>query len=363
MPRESVNSHTTDAAARSTSRREFLIAGVGALAAGAAPAIVGATDKSGARPAIIGKGDFQFECHHNWGELPDGFQWYVTHGVTIDRDGLVYIKHRAVKGTETDTILVFDPDGKFVRSFGKEYCAGGHGIDIRFENGREFLDLSDTFNRQVVKTDLQGEWVWKLRYPREPDVYETVDKFSPTNVCFAPDGGFYVGDGYGSDYIHQYDRHAGWIRTWGGTGTEPGKMKTPHGLWLDDRPGRDASLVVADRANARLQYFTLDGEHLGFVEGLSFPADIDIQAETMLVPDLHARVTLLDVNNELIAHLGYDQAWTDAVLADKFAMRKQPDRWESGRFIHPHDACFDKDGNIFVAEWVEPGRITFLRRV
>jgi len=348
---------------RSTSRREFLIVGTSAIVAGAAPAILGAEDKSGTRPPVIGDGEFRYECLHNWGQLPAGFEWYVTHGVTIDREGQVYIKHRGVKDSNTDTILVFNPDGTFVRSFGKEYCAGGHGIDIREENGQEFLYLSDTFNRQVVKTDLQGEWIWKLRYPREAGVYEQVDKFSPTNVCFAPDGGFYVADGYGSNYIHQYDQHAGWVRTWGGTGSEPGQMKTPHGLWLDNRAGRDPSLVVADRANARLQYFTLDGQHLSFVGGMSFPANIDLQGDVMLVPDLHARISLLDGNNEVISHLGYDQAWTDAVLADNMALRKAPAKWEAGRFIHPHDACFDKNGNIFVAEWVEPGRITLLRRV
>jgi len=30
--------------------------------------------------------------------------------------------------------------------------------------------------------------------------------------------------------------------------------------------------------------------------------------------------------------------------------------------VHPHDACFDSDGNLFVAEWVSAGRITKLRR-
>ena len=67
-------------------------------------------------------------------------------------------------------------------------------------------------------------------------------------------------------------------------------MKTPHGLWLDNRPGREQSLVVADRANARLQYFTLDGKHLSFVHGLSFPAHFDLRGEVMMVPDLHAGV-------------------------------------------------------------------------
>ena len=123
--------------------------------------------------------------------------------------------------------------------------------------------------------------------------------YKPTNVAFAPDGGFYVGDGYGSHYIHQYDKDAHWVRTWGGLGTTPGKMNTPHGLWLDDRPGRTPSLVVADRANARLQYFTLDGKHISFVNDVLFPAHFDIRGDVLLVPDLHARVSLFDRDNKV----------------------------------------------------------------
>jgi len=48
---------------------------------------------------------------------------------------------------------------------------------------------------------------------------------------------------------------------------------------------------------------------------------------------------------------------------DGFKIRTQPDRWPAGKFIHPHDACFDKDGNIFVAEWVQTGRVSLLRHV
>ncbi len=140
-------------------------------------------------------------------------------------------------------------------------------------------------------------------------------------------------------------------------------MQTPHGIWLDDRPGREVSLVVADRANARLQYFTLDGKHLSFVTDVSFPAHFDIRGTELLVPDLHARVTIFDGDNKVIVHLGYDPEWTKLVLADNFAMRSQPARWEPGKFIHPHDACYDKDGNIFVVEWVPTGRVTKLRKV
>ena len=345
------------------SRRTFLkAAGAAAVAAPLAPMILNAADKAGRKPPILGSGQFTYEAIHGWGELPDHIVWGETHGVTIDEAGLIYIKHRSHAPEPMDAVAVFDPDGKFVRSFGKEYHGGGHGSDIRKENGEEFLYLSDVKNRRVVKANLKGEHVWEKSFPTEAGVYTDVSQFNPTNVAFAPDGGFYIADGYGSSYLHQYDKDANWVRTWGGAGSEPGKMKTPHGLWLDDRPGREPSLVVADRANARLQYFTLDGEHLAFINEMSFPADVDLQGEILLVPDLHARVTLLDKDNHVIEHLGYDAAWTEQVLADNFAMRSDPSRWQAGRFIHPHDACFDRDGNIYVVEWVPTGRVTKLVR-
>ena len=77
-------------------------------------------------------------------------------------------------------------------------------------------------------------------------------------------------------------------------------------------------------------------------------------------------MTILDRDNKVITHLGYDPEWTKLVLEkdaqDKFKMRSQPERWESGKFVHPHDACFDNDGNIYVVEWVPTGRVTFLKK-
>ena len=94
-----------------------------------------------------------------------------------------------------------------------------------------------------------------------------------------------------------------------------------------------------------------------------FPADIDLRGDVLLVPDLHARITLLDIDNRVIAHLGHDPAWLKQVLADNFAMRRQPQRWQPGKFIHPHDACFDHNGNIYLAEWVAIGRVSLLKHV
>lgn len=344
-------------------RRDFLKqTAAAALATTSGPVFLNAADKAGTKLPIVGEGEYRYECLHDWGQLPSHLRWETTHGVCVDEAGFIYIKHQGHAGKPVqDTIVVFDPAGKFVRSFGKEYYPGGHGIDVRKEGGEEFLYLSDVHNRQVVKTNLKGEVVWKLSYPKEANVYEKLEQYRPTNVAFAPDGGFYVGDGYGSHYIHQYDKDARWVRTWGGVGDAPGKMRTPHGLWLDNRPGRQPSLVVADRANARLQYFTLDGKHLSFINDVLFPAHFDIRGDVLLVPDLHARVSLFDRTNKPIVHLGDDAT---RIRADKkFAIRGNPKEWLPGKFVHPHDACFDRDGNIYVVEWVQTGRVTLLRRV
>jgi hypothetical protein len=82
----------------------------------------------------------------------------------------------------------------------------------------------------------------------------------------------------------------------------------------------------------------------------------------LLVPDLHARVKLFDKENSVLVHLGYDPEWTKRVL-EGFKIRTQPDLWPAGKSIHPHNVCFDKDGNTFVAEWVKTGRVSFLRHV
>src|SRR5262249_39733303 len=133
-------------------RREFFkCTGAAAMAVAAGPIhgpFVHASDKAGKKKPVIGKGAHQYESSHPWGELPSTIRWVETHGVAVDKSGLIYMKHRA--GAEIpksprdaqDTIVVFDPQGKFVRSFGKEYHGGGHGIDIREESGQEYLYLS-----------------------------------------------------------------------------------------------------------------------------------------------------------------------------------------------------------------------------
>lgn len=41
-------------------------------------AAVHTSDKSGSRPPLVGAGEYLDECHHNWGQLPDGLRFTQT---------------------------------------------------------------------------------------------------------------------------------------------------------------------------------------------------------------------------------------------------------------------------------------------
>lgn len=342
------------------SRRRFLKSAAAASAPLALSFRVHADDKAGTRPPVVGVEGYRYECLHGWGELPRKLNWQTTHGVAVDAAGNLYVTHQGYGPDVMDTVVVFDPLGKFIRSFGKAQHGGGHGIDLRLENGEEFLYLCDFAHGSAAKTTTKGEMLWTMTLPKESNVYGNGKAYKPTNVAFAPDGGFWIADGYGSNFIHRFDHTGQWRQTFGGTGDAAGQFKTPHGIWLDSR-GAEPRLVVADRANARLQWLTLEGKPLSMSKDVSYPAHFDVRGDVLLVPDLHARVSLFGKNDQPIVHLGDDPSWTAEVKRMK--IRNDPNAWPAGKFVHPHDACFDAEGNIFVAEWVRTGRLTKLRRV
>lgn len=311
--------------------------------------------RSARKAAVLGEGRHTYEVVADWAKLPKSKQFGTTHGVCVDRQGRVFIHNQS-----KDAVAIFDANGKFMESWGEEFAGGAHGMQRSDEAEGEFLYLADIERKLVAKTTLDGEIIWTIGAPKNLDgVYGEGRPFVPTNVAIAPRGDFYVADGYGQSWIHQYSSKAKWIRSWGGKGAEPGKMDCPHGIAVDLR-GPTPLLVVADRANVRLQYFTLDGKHAGFVtENLRHPCHFDQRGGDLLIPDLFGRVTILDRENRLVTHLG-DNPGVEKLegYPNLPAASRVP-----GKFISPHAACWDADGNIYVVEWISDGRITKLRRV
>jgi hypothetical protein len=313
----------------------------------------------------VGAGAHRFEVIHEWGEAPKPIAYGNTHGVGVDSQGHVYVHHTVhASSASSDTMVVFDRKGRFVRSWGQEFKGGAHGLHIRKEGRDEYLYLCDTRRGLVVKTTLEGREVFTLDYPSESPAYQPgadgkKPRYSPTNLAVAPDGRIFVGDGYGSHFINVYDANGKFQHTFGGRGKGEGQLDCPHGITVDVR-GKEPLLLVADRANRRLQYFSLEGKHVRFAAAgdVRLPCHFDQRKGLLLVPDLEARVTLMDASDRVLAHLG------EGDPKKCYDTRKQPrEAFSAGQFVCPHSACFDHDGNILVVEWVEVGRVTMLRRV
>ncbi|MCG8583814.1 MAG: peptidase [Pirellulales bacterium] len=351
-------------------RRRF----VGATTAGvtatlALPTIV--TAEKNDKEIVVGEGDYRYRVEHNWPQLPDKYSWQTTHNVAFDKSGNLYVIHEGNKRKKDHpSIFVFDADGKFVRAFGEQFQGGGHGIEVREEGGEEFLYVAAYLDlKTFAKLNLKGETVWQNYAPVECGAYAKGEekpspgwgrkRFLPTNFAFLDDGDFFLVDGYGSYLIHRYDKDGKYKSSFGGVGKGEGKFNLPHGLWVDNRGGREPQVVVTDRAHHKVQYLTLDGKHIKTQSGFGLPANVDTYKNLMVIPELHARVTLLDENNKVVARLGAD---VQRVTKGK-NIRGSSSKWLDGKFVHPHDACFDAHGNIFVAEWVAGGRVTKLARV
>src|SRR6266571_784380 len=340
-----------------TSRRRFLVGiGTAAVAAAVAPrSLLASSWKS--KPdnrVILGSGKHTYEWIKGWAKLPDGMRFGNTHGaVVIDSHGRVYMN------TDSENaVIVFDSEGRYIKSWGKELKNGTHGMAIRKEGGVEYLYLTHTGRHELIKTDLEGKIIWAIGYPEKSGVYKKADEYKPTGVSFAPNGDFYVTDGYGKYWVHHYNAKGEYVRSWGGMGSEPGKLNNPHGIWVDTR-GKTPLVVVADRANHRLQLFGLDGKHISFVTNdFRLPSNFDQRGQDLAVADLQGRVTILGKDNKVITHLGDNP---DPAKRGKNGV--PPEQWVDGQFISPHCPRWDARGNLYVAEWLSNGRITKLKRV
>ena len=171
------------------------------------------------------------------------------------------------------------------------------------------------------------------------------------NVAVAANGDLFVADGYGNARIHHFDREGTLLNSWGEVGTGPGQFHLPHGIALDS----DENVIVADRENDRLQFFTRDGAYIAEWTDVLRPTDIAVDAEGLVYvselwrpveqgqgsfrngypdTDLPGRVSVFYPDGSLAARWGADSE----------------NRCAPGNFIAPHGLALDSKGSLYVAE-------------
>lgn len=310
-------------------------------------------------PLIVKRGQYAYEWNSNWARIPDDVQLGYTHGVAVSKDGRVHVFNQSKHG-----VLSFNPDGSF-ESMWDEFPAdrflGAHGLTLIEEDGNEYLWLTDQTSNEVVKTTLDGQTVLNVDKPAN---YAADAKYSPTWATQSPaDGTIYVADGYGSGLINRYDKQGNFIDTWDGT-NGMGRFACPHAVWIGRRPkatGHDQPLVyITDRGNHRMQVFDLAGN---FVKAFyqDHPCSVDQGPDgLLLVPDLFAFINVYDETDQPIApKLGDHQH----AIANHDGWPNVPtERIVDGKFNSPHSGCFDRQGNIYIVEWISTGRITKLTK-
>ncbi len=337
------------------SRRDVIrMFGVAGAAAAVLPERVFA-ERASQDAVILGDGVHKYEWIKNWAKLPEGMKFVgSTHGnVQVDAKDRVYFN------TDTENaVMIFEQDGTFVKSWGKEFKGGSHGMKIAKEGDKEVLWLCHLGRSEVVKCTLDGEVQMTIPFPEKSGVYKAKGEYKPTGVAIAPNGDVYVGDGYGKSWCHQWNAKGEYLRSWDGSEREKGKLSTPHGVCVDLR-GATPVLIVADRSNHRIQVFSLEGKFISeSMEGLRNPCTVNILGDDLIIPDLQGRITILNKENKLVAHLGEN---SDPKKRGNFNVA--PEDWKDGEFTAPHGACWDSKGDLYVEDWNKSGRVNKMKRV
>jgi hypothetical protein len=85
-----------------------------------------------------------------------------------------------------------------------------------------------------------------IDYPAETGAYKKKEEFVPTETTVLDNGDFYIADGYGAQYIMQYDAKGKLKNFFGGRGDGNEHLDNAHGITIDTRES-PATLLITDR--------------------------------------------------------------------------------------------------------------------
>lgn len=333
----------------------------------------------------VGQNANTYRWNDRWAKLPTtekARNGWAHHGVAVTGSGEVVTCH-----TGEPTMMLLDTEGEVKLTWDLP-IADAHGITLVEERGVESLWIADNgrkrqhglgygyppsdgpFSGQVIKTSLDGEVLSKLTKP-DIQVYRQ-GNYSPTFVAvneeaLGGNGDVWVADGYGESYVHRFAKSGDYLGSINGE-EGAGRFNCPHGIFIDRRKGHP-ELYVADRTNHRVQVYDMEGRFKrSFGDGfLSSPSGFVTHGDSMVVAELRARLAVIDRDDNLVCYLGDNEGvceidgWPNGKNQSGDAVPTE--LLEMGRFNSPHGLAVDRQGNLFVAEWLIGGRFTKLENL
>ncbi|MBS0208318.1 MAG: twin-arginine translocation signal domain-containing protein [Planctomycetes bacterium] len=340
---------------RRLTRRDFLQTSAAAGAAWSLSNLAHAADGT-AEPVKIGEGKWTYTLDPTWGQLPAGMKYGLGCAVVVDSQDRVYVTSRSVN----PCVAIFDRDGKLLETWSNDFAekvgytaqqvaSTAHGLYWSKEPDGEFFYFTENKpGSRVYKTDLSGKVLYEIgKEVKQGSASAPFEFVNPTDVAVAPNGDIYVVDGYGSQLVHRFDKNFKLIKTMGGPGTEHGKFKTCHGVWISTL-GKEPEVYIADRTNGRLEVYSLDLDYKRTIPDMRAPCCFYQHAGHLYIPELGSRVTIIDANDKVVAHLGDGKGIKkEEIPADKFTT--------------PHAMTVDSQGNFYIVEWIDYGRVRKFR--
>lgn len=298
---------------------------------------------------VIGQGEYLYKVAEGWGgHFYSPFVEVV--GLGVDSKNRVYVFIRGV-----DPVLVFNSEGNFLRSWGREYFIWPHGLYVGPDDSIYCTDGDHTVRRFTS----EGKLLMTLGKKNKPSEtgcvgrdYRTIKRAAgpfncPTDTAMDAEGNLYVSDGYGNARIHKFSKDGDLLLSWGEPGRGPGQFNLPHGICLD----REGRVYVADRENSRIQLFDSEGRFLQQWDA-NRPTDVFIHDRRLYVTELgymtgtglistsprdkvrFARLSIFTLDGEILARWGSENGCAP------------------GSFFAPHGLCVDSKGDIYVGEVV-----------
>ena len=333
-------------------RRDFIKKSTLIVGAGiAAPNYTfGITYSSKNRKEIVGHGDFKYRVDKEGGvQDPSKIPVNDCHEMAMDSKGRIFM---TTTGANNNNVLIYDKSGKVLDSWGTEF-PGAHGLTLTGEGDDQFLFITDPETHKVTKTTLNGRILMTLERPKEVDGYESDDQFLPTETAIMPNGDIYVADGYGKNFIIQYNAKGEYIRHFGGSGDGEAQFNCCHGITLDTRDKDNPTLLITSRASQQFKRFSLDGKHLDTIslprcsicrpvihgDNLYFAVIVTKTWDTY-----DGMIAVLDKENKIVSLPGGSQPeYVNGQLVEPIFDKKT--------FRNPHDVFVDNDENLYVPQW------------
>ena len=326
-----------------------------------------------------------FEPDPLWAEaLPNRWVTGMVGGLAVDMHDNLWVFHRpdsipdgekaaALTPPQAEccipapAVLQFDTNGKFLQAWGEpgagyEWFNTQHGIFVDYKDN-VWLSGSAKEDNQILKFTTKGKFLLQIGHAgKNKGSNDTENLGGPAGLfVYKKTNELFVADGYFNRRVIVFDADTGaYKRHWGAYGKRPDDgIKLPPRAQLIQGPPpesfnnpvhavlvtNDDIVYVADRANNRLQMFTLDGKFIKEV----FISRNTLQAEGsvhnfMVSPDKDQKwLYVVDGSNKAIRVL-------DRKTMEIVSSIGGHGGHNAREFFHAHSAAMDSKGNIFIGE-------------